>query len=124
MIELGFAPWPAPSWFAQSGHLHAWLAQAGAPAPNPLFQLLPLVLVFVIFWFVLIQPMRRRQKKLQELIENLKRGDRVITNGGLYGEVSAVEGSVIHLKIADNTRVKVAKSAIAGLQEEPDGGAS
>jgi preprotein translocase subunit YajC len=85
---------------------------------NPLVQLVPLVVIFALFYVLLILPMRKRQKVLQQLVENLKKGDKVITNGGLYGEVAAVTGPTVLLKIADNVRVKVAKSAISGLDPE------
>ena len=62
--------------------------------------------------------MRRRQKALQQTIENLKRGDRVVTTGGFYGEVVAIEGKDLMLKLADNVKVRVAKSAVAGLENE------
>jgi preprotein translocase subunit YajC len=88
-----------------------------------LAQLVPLFLIFVLFYVMLIMPMRKRQKALQQLVENLKKGDRVITNGGLYGEVAAVVGSAVLLKVADNVKVKVAKSAISGLEPEEKGGA-
>jgi preprotein translocase subunit YajC len=80
--------------------------------------LVPMLLIFVIFYVVLMLPMQRQRKALQQMITNLKKGDRVITNGGLYGEVTAVEGATVMLRIADNVRVKVAKSAISGLEGE------
>lgn len=79
----------------------------------------PVVIIFVIFYLLLIAPMRKRQKALQHLVENLKRGDRVVTNGGLYGEVAALEDKVVHLKVADKLRIRVARSSIAGLEETP-----
>ena len=86
-----------------------------------LVSFVPLILIFVIFYFLVIAPARKRQKKLQKTIDALKRGDRVITTGGIYGEVVSTEGGVIFLKVADNVRLKMAKSAIAGLeQEEPE----
>jgi preprotein translocase subunit YajC len=72
--------------------------------------------VMVIFYFLLIAPMRKRQKTLQTLVEALKKGDRVITNGGIYGEIQGVDAQTVILKVADNVRIKVAKSAIAGLE--------
>lgn len=92
----------------------------GAPA---LVQFVPIILVFAIFYFLLIAPMRKRQKALQGLVENLKKGDRVVTNGGLYGSVASVEEKTVLLKLADNVKVKVAKSAIAGLEEQEQGDA-
>lgn len=84
--------------------------------------LVPMLAIFAIFYFVLVMPMRKRQKALQTVIENLKRGDRVVTTGGLYGEVATVEASYVLLKVADNVKLRVAKSAIAGLEAEGDKG--
>jgi preprotein translocase subunit YajC len=92
------------------------LLQAGPGAQ--LVSFVPLILIFVIFYFLVIAPARKRQKKLQETIDALKRGDRVVTTGGIYGEVVSTEGGVIFLKVADNVRLKMAKSAIAGLEQE------
>jgi preprotein translocase subunit YajC len=89
---------------------------------NPLLQLAPLFLIFVLFYVLLIVPMRKRQKATQQMVENLKKGDRVITSGGLYGEIAAVIGATVLLKVADNVRVKVAKSAISGLEPEGEKG--
>jgi preprotein translocase subunit YajC len=86
-------------------------------------QLAPFILIFVIFWVLLIAPARRRQKAHQKMLEELKRGDRVVTNGGLHGEVAGIEGATsCSLKIADNVKVRVSKSAVAGLQGEAEGG--
>jgi preprotein translocase subunit YajC len=82
--------------------------------------LAPMILIFVIFYVVLMLPMQRQRKALAQMIENLKRGDKVITSGGLYGEVTAVEGPTVMLRIADNVRVRVAKSAISGLEGTPE----
>ena len=100
-----------------------WLAQTQG-AGSLITSLLPLVLIFGIFWFLVIRPMRQQQKRRQQIVDNLKRGDKVVTNGGLYGEVAALEGAVVHLKVSDNTKIKVARSAIAGLQGESEGESS
>jgi preprotein translocase subunit YajC len=80
--------------------------------------LAPMLLIFVIFYVVLMLPMQRQRKALQQMIANLKKGDRVITNGGIYGEVTSVEEATVMLRIADNVRVRLAKSAISGLEGE------
>ena len=67
------------------------IAFAEGSSASPLFQFLPFVFVFAIFYFLLIAPMRKRQKALQAMIAALKKGDKVVTNGGLYGEVAAVQ---------------------------------
>ena len=99
------------------------IAFAEAGFSDALVQLAPLMIIFAIFYFLLIAPARKRQKALQAMIEGLKKGDKVVTNGGLYGEVAAVRDREVHLKIADNVRVRVARSSIAGLEgsEQPGG---
>lgn len=95
------------------------LAQQGSPA-SPWLSMAPMIAIFAIFYLLVFYPVRKRQKALQKLIENLKRGDKVITNGGLYGEVAALEDKFVHLKIADNVKVKVSRSAIAGLEGDAE----
>ena len=80
---------------------------------NPM---VPLILMGVIFWFLVISPMLKRQKAMQRMLESLKKGDRVITTGGLHGEVVSVKDDVLLIKLAENLKVKVSKSAISGLQ--------
>ena len=92
------------------------IAFAEGSSPSPLIQFLPFIFVFAIFYFLLIAPMRKRQKALQAMIAALKKGDKVVTNGGLYGEVAAVHDHVVILKVADNVKLRVAKSAISGLE--------
>lgn len=87
-------------------------------------QLLLFVVIIGIFYAVVFLPLRKQRKNLQKMIDEIQRGDKVVTNGGLYGEVAAVETTTVLLKIADNVKVRVAKSAIAGKQgEEEPGGA-
>jgi len=79
-------------------------------------QFAPIIFIFVIFYFLLIAPMRKKQKATQEMISKLKKGDEVITTGGIYGRITAVDeerGTVV-LQISDNTKVKMARSGIAG----------
>ena len=94
------------------------VAFANGAAPSALMQFLPIVLIFAIFYFVLLAPMRKRQKALRQTIDNLKRGDKIVTTGGFYGEVVGIEARDLQIKLADNVKVRVAKSAIAGLEGE------
>lgn len=94
----------------------AWIQLAQAQTQSPLVSLVPIFLVFGIFYFLLLAPMRKRQKALQKVVEGLKRGDKVVTNGGLIGEIAAVEDRIVHLKLGENVKVRVLKSAIAGLE--------
>ncbi|MFZ0981457.1 MAG: preprotein translocase subunit YajC [Candidatus Acidiferrales bacterium] len=79
---------------------------------------LPLVLIMVIFYFLMILPAQRRQKKVTEMLKNLKNGDKVITNGGIYGTIVGLEDDAVQLRIAEQVKIKVSRSAIAGLQAE------
>ena len=98
-----------------------YLLVAAAPqSSSPILQLMPLILIFLVFYFVLIMPMRKKQKALEQLRAALKKGDRVVTSGGLYGEVVKTEESFVILKLADNVKAKVARWAIAGLEGSPE----
>ncbi len=94
------------------------LTIAQTSAQPTFLNFVPLILIFAIFYFMMIAPMRKRQKALQETIAGLKKGDKVVTTGGLYGEVHALDETTLVLKVADNVRIKIARSAIAGLQGE------
>jgi len=91
------------------------LAQGSA---SGLAGLLPIVLIMVIFYVLLILPAQRRQKKATAMLAALKMGDKVITNGGIYGTIAGLEDEAVQLRIADQVRIKVSRSAIAGLQTE------
>ena len=87
--------------------------------PSSIGLFLPLILIMVIFYFLMIMPAQRRQKKVNEMLKNLKTGDKVITNGGMYGTIVGLEDEAVQLRIAEQVKVKVSRSAIAGLQAEP-----
>ncbi len=91
---------------------------AQSPAGNGLIAFLPLAIIMVIFYVLLILPAQRRQKKTQAMLSDLKTGDKVVTNGGLYGTIVSLDGDSLQLRIADQVKVKVARSAVAGLQTE------
>ena len=96
------------------------LGGSGRPGEvSPLAGIIPMALVFVIFWFVLIMPTRNKQKKLDELVKALKSGDKVIVNPGIFGTIVGVEDGAFHVRVDDKTKIKVLKSAISGLQEPP-----
>lgn len=96
------------------------LAQASA-APPAWVQFAPLVFILLIFYFIAIRPARKKQVELQQTIDSLKKGDKVITTGGLYAEVVSTEKTSAVLKISEGVKVRVAKSAIAGLQNQETG---
>jgi preprotein translocase subunit YajC len=86
------------------------------PGVNPYVQLIPIALVFAIFYFIILLPTKQKQKKLQAFLDALKVGDRVVTNGGIYGSVTKVNGNTVQLQIADKVRIELAKNAIVGYQ--------
>jgi preprotein translocase subunit YajC len=94
------------------------LAQASAQ-PSGIALFLPLILIMVIFYFLMIMPAQRRQKKVAEMLRNLKTGDKVITNGGIYGTIAGLDDDSVQLRIAEQVKIKVSRAAIAGLQAEP-----
>ncbi|HEY3129655.1 MAG TPA: preprotein translocase subunit YajC [Acidobacteriota bacterium] len=93
------------------------LAQASG-VQSPIIGFLPIILIAAIFYLLVFRPMKSRQKKVDEMITSLKSGDRVITSGGIYGTIATVKDKTFLLRISDQVRIEVAKSAIAGLQSE------
>jgi preprotein translocase subunit YajC len=92
-------------------------AMGAAPEGSSLLvQFVPLVLVVAIFYFIILLPMKRKQQKVQEFLDNLKVGDRVVTTGGMYGQVTRLGEQSIQLQIADKIRIEVAKASIGGYQ--------
>src|SRR5215470_10227432 len=90
-------------------------ALAAPPEGGSLWQsLLPIVAVVAIFYFVLLLPMKRKQQKVQQFLESLKVGDRVITTGGIHGQVTRLGEQSVQLQIADKVRIEVSRAAIGG----------
>ena len=92
---------------------------AQAAEPHPLVNLVPFALMAAIFYFLVLQPARSKQKKLDELVKNLKPGDRIIVNPGIFGTVVAVEEHALVVRVDEKARIKVLKSAVSGLEGQP-----
>ena len=75
---------------------------------------IPLILMFVIFYFLLIRPQQKKTKEHREMISNLKKGDRIITSGGIHGKITGLDDTTLTVEIADKVRVKVARSNVGG----------
>lgn len=97
----------------------AVFAMAAPPDGSAWVQFIPFLLVLAIFYFVILLPMKRKQQKVQEFLAGLKVGDRVITTGGIYGQVTRVGADTVQLQIADKIKIDVAKAAIGGYQGQP-----
>jgi preprotein translocase subunit YajC len=103
--------------------VHSLVLAMGAPpegAPSLLVQFLPFALILAIFYFIILLPMKRRQRKVADFQAGLKVGDRVVTTSGIYGSIAKVSDRAVSLQVADKVRIEVARSAIAGYQgQEP-----
>jgi preprotein translocase subunit YajC len=82
---------------------------------------IPLILIFVVFYFLLIRPQQKQAKKHQSYLSELKKGNKVITKGGIFGEITGLTDNVLTLEIAENIRIKVTRDAVAGPQVKEDG---
>ena len=89
---------------------------AGTMQPTGLLQLLPYAIILGIFYFLILMPMKNRQKKIQEFQESLKVGDKVITTSGIYGLITRIGEKSLQLQIADKVRIEVARAAVGGYQ--------
>ncbi len=78
-------------------------------------QILPIVAIGLVFYFIVIAPANKQRKKTQGMLSSLKKGDRVVTSGGIHGTIQGVEPDVVYLKIAENVKVKVSRSAVTGV---------
>ncbi len=93
--------------------------QAGGPQ-SVFMSFLPLIIIFAIFYFLLIRPQQKRAKEHREMLASLKKGDKVITSGGIYGVVESVGEKTVTIKIAENTKIKLGKAYIATLRSTAD----
>jgi preprotein translocase subunit YajC len=82
--------------------------------------LIPFIAMFAIFYFLLIRPQQKKQRELRQMLQNLKRGDRVLTSGGIYGTIVRIRNDIVHLEIADQVRIRVNKNSISDVVAEAD----
>ncbi len=98
-------------------------AQTASPAQNPASGIgffVPFIFIFIIMYFVMFRPQKKRQQEQQRLISSLKTGDRVVTNGGIHGLISNVKETTVIVKVADNVKIEMEKSAIANVVKSGD----
>lgn len=101
----------------------AWAQAAGAPAAggaDMLIQFAPFILIFVVMWFLLIRPQQKKAKQHRAMVAALKRGDRVVTNGGIYGQVSHVADDHLMVEIADGVKIKIVRDAVSAVPGKPE----
>ncbi len=85
---------------------------------NPLINLFPLVLVFVVFYFLIIRPQKTREKEHQKMLSNLEKNDEVVTSGGIHGVIVNVKDSTFILRVDDNVKIEVDKNCVAHLKKK------
>jgi preprotein translocase subunit YajC len=85
----------------------------GQQAGSPIFGFLPLILIFFVFYFLLIRPQKKQMQQQQEMINKLKKGDRIVTSGGIHGKIAALKGKQIDIEVAPNTRITINKQNIS-----------
>jgi preprotein translocase subunit YajC len=95
----------------------------GGGGGGGLLGLLPFILIIVIFYLLLIRPQAKRQKEMQKMLQSVKKGDRIVTTGGIYGQVVGVKGSnnILIVKVADNVKLDIDRSAIGRIVSETEG---
>lgn len=107
-----------PDYFKMTTHFALFQSPGGF---GPLIvQLLPFILIFGVFYFLIIMPQRRRQRELQDTIAKLKAGDRIVTTGGIIATITAVRDTSLLVRSADKSILEVSRSAIAGLEAEEE----
>lgn len=96
--------------YAQEGAVSQTRSQGGG-----LVSFVPLLVIFAIFYLLLIRPQQKKAKAHKKLLNDIKRGDRVITSGGMYGVIAGLRGNVIELKIADDVKIQISRSSVSSV---------
>jgi preprotein translocase subunit YajC len=109
LITEAYAMGPAPGGGGQGGGIQGLVGS-----------LLPLVLIFVVFYFLLIRPQQKKAKEHKQMLDNLKKGDKIITAGGIYGVIETTDAKTITIKIAENVKVRVGRGYVAAVRTATD----
>jgi preprotein translocase subunit YajC len=96
----------------------AWaqgLGGGGAAGPSPLVNLLPIALMFVILYFLMIRPQQKRAREHETMVQNLKRGDDIVTSGGIHGRIHALADKILTVEVAPNVRIRLDREQVASV---------
>ena len=96
--------------------LLAFFQDGESKQPSLLYQMAPIIFLALIFYFLVLRPQMKQQKQHQKLVSDLKKGDKVVTNGGIWGEVDEVDAASVRLKVNDKTKIRISRSAVSGMQ--------
>lgn len=99
----------------------AWAQGVGGAAagPGPLVNLMPIALMFVILYFLMIRPQQKRAREHETMVQNLKRGDDVVTTGGIHGRIHAIADKILTVEIAPNVRIRLDRDQVASVVRAP-----
>ncbi|MCK9274546.1 MAG: preprotein translocase subunit YajC [Syntrophales bacterium] len=90
----------------------------GAQGGGDLHFIILMVAIFAIFYFLMIRPQQKKQKEVKEMLNNLGHGDQIVTTGGIHGKITGITEQIVTLEIAEKTRIKISRSAIAGITQK------
>ncbi|SVD36497.1 uncharacterized protein METZ01_LOCUS389351 [marine metagenome] len=111
MIVLLFFVEPA---YAMGG------AAEGQASGSPIAQLLPFVLMFVVLWLLILRPQIKKQKAQQKMVDELKKGDKIVTSGGIHGVITNLKDDVINVKVAENVKIDISRAAVSRVKDGSD----
>ncbi|MEI6691443.1 MAG: preprotein translocase subunit YajC [Chlorobium sp.] len=103
--------------------LFLFASPAGGQTPNQFIQLVPLVLIFIVFYFFMIRPQQKKQKDREKVLDSLKRGDKIVTIGGAHGIVAGIDPDkkTVLVQVSDTTKIKFDRTAIANIDKQESG---
>ena len=97
----------------------SWIAWAqgagGAAGPGPLVNLMPIALMFIILYFLMIRPQQKRAREHETMVQNLKRGDDIVTNGGIHGRIQTIADKILSVEVAPNVRIRFDRDQVASV---------
>jgi len=97
----------------------SWIAWAqgagGAAGPGPLVNLMPIALMFIILYFLMIRPQQKRAREHETMVQSLKRGDDIVTNGGMHGRIQAIADKILTVEVAPNVRIRFDRDQVASV---------
>ncbi|MBD03058.1 MAG: preprotein translocase subunit YajC [Gemmatimonadetes bacterium] len=95
-------------------------AAEGQASGSPIAQLLPFVLMFVVLWLLILRPQIKKQKAQQKMVDELKKGDKIVTSGGIHGVITNLKDDVINVKVAENLKIDVSRAAVSRVKDGTD----
>ncbi len=92
----------------------------GGGSPNPISSMIPFVLIFAVLYLLILRPQMKKQKDQKRMIEELEKGDQVVTSGGIHGSIANIKDDILVLKIADNVKIELSRAAVSRVKNKED----